>query len=827
MARRSSARLRGRNSSTPKRVSLSHDAPLHTPRTVPAKLSSLQENDEMPGAFPNSASPAPRRSIDESKQTTKIPMNFGATTPKHNTPIRPTAEEMHPEKHHQSTAKPMEEARWLGFANMAPHTEPPKHASRIATLQGTPTRSTSTRKPTADSPKIQFSFQREQSLELSPAAKKLMSEKREEAAKIREQMIASGANAEDAAAAGRRIATPRGKKGRFSEVHLEEFKKMDSIASHPSAMRAATHKTSANGTPIRVQTESQKVQATPSPVKSLKRSPSKAQLDEPLPKQQQLSLPRSSSKPTFLPHGAPSSTSKEEKSAPDDSSSPAKRVKRYEAQDVSIARPSSKQSDKPNPSTPTATAKATKHVNFSNIASPTQSSLSRNASVKTTNTSKIPGPQLTRSPSKPQLQDNSTQSTQLVRSPSKPELQDNTTQSTPLLARSPSKACLFSRPTAGASQEAEQPASPLLQRSPLKGSLLKKSSDSNESSGPQISYPALLSQSPKKGSVAKDHSSEGAKEKPAPATPLLARTPAKITMPTERTEEATTKIPTTGSKLLGRFNLLRASPMKSILRSPHRMYSDDPLKVAAGTHLATPPKITSKQGKGSGEGVTSSLQKRVDFSSSTKARYERAQSELSSTPSKGPTPSPKPGREAEESPKPTGLYPELPSQMSTPTVSPQKRRQTATPADFTFRAGQQNIIFSQSPNAPPSAASSKRSSTIRHVSAEPQLPSAPMLAPATTAKKRKFDFENDNAADTEKIVEASDKENAAEEEADRPAKRVKHSEPSPAKPATKPSTRRPTLGVKPKKGEEVPKEKKASTISRARLNALAQPKRKA
>ena len=33
---------------------------------------------------------------------------------------------------------------------------------------------------------------REHSLELSPEAKKLMSEKREEAARIREQMVASG-----------------------------------------------------------------------------------------------------------------------------------------------------------------------------------------------------------------------------------------------------------------------------------------------------------------------------------------------------------------------------------------------------------------------------------------------------------------------------------------------------------------------------------------------------------------------------------------------------------------------------------------------------------
>ena len=251
------------------------------------------------------------------------------------------------------------------------------------------------------------------------------------------------------------------------------------------------------------------------------------------------------------------------------------------------------------------------------------------------------------------------------------------------------------------------------------------------------------------------------------------------------------------------------------------------LKSLPGTHLATPPKVVPEiiHSLPAVGAATAPVPKHVDFSSSTKARYERAQSELSSTPSKGPTPSPKSDAQSKPSPKSTlAYYPALPSDATSAIVTPQKRRQTVAPGDFTFRAGQHAITFGQSPNAPSSATSSARTSTIRHVSAEPQVRPATVLAPATGSKKRKFDFENTKAED----AAISDKENEADEEYERPAKRAKPSgpEPSPAKPAT----RLPTLGVKPKKtgkdGKDG-KDKKPSTISMARLNALAQPKRRA
>ncbi|KAK3713059.1 hypothetical protein LTR37_008744 [Vermiconidia calcicola] len=844
MARRSSARLRNRDSSTPKRVSLSHDALPRTPRTAPVKLSALQEeSDEMPGAFPRSESPAARLSQTvASKRTTQIPVNFEGATPKRPA-TKPAEEEMHPAQHQQSTAKPLEEARWLGFANMGPYTEPAKHTSKVTTLQGTPTRIA---KSSIDvsSPKFNFSFHREQSLELSPEAKKLMNEKREEAARIREQMIANGEGPDDVSSAlGRRIATPKAKKGRFSDVHMEQFKKLDSIADHPSAFRA---------TQINFNTNSQKAKhEDPTSTKSLKRSPSKAQLDEADQHQQlQQALIRSPSKsalPQLASHLPRSTSSKNLPPQTDTHSpSPTKRVKRSEADEVSIARlPSSGSgSGKVQPATPQPKKVADNqpmYPDLSTITTPTQASLARVASVKSTKSSKIPALPLMQSPSKPTRE----QATQ-----------DSPGHVTPLLARSPSKAALFADTNAASGGEPHHSASPLLKRSPTKESTFQKS---GEADGQEYAKPreapllsrtplkmsivkiadaeaandkpssSLLSRSPFKMSIAKSSDSEAAKDKPSSSTPLLSRSPARVTMAHAQTDDqsgqTSTKIP--GKSLMGRFNLLRSSPMKSILRSPQRLYSDDPAKIAAGTHVATPPKYVKNKSVALSNAtvMTGSVEKRVDFTSSTKARYERAQSELSSTPTKGPTPPPAAKVQAESSSKPADVqYPPLSSERVSPAVTPQKRRQTIAPGDFTFRAGKHSVVFTRSPNAPSSAGNGKRPSTIRHVSAEPQLPRAPVTAPATTAKKRKFDFENDKAAEAETAGVISDKENGGEEDPERPAKRMKPTAASPA--PVKPAAKRTTLGVKPKKGDGDAKDKKSNTISKARLNALAQPKRR-
>lgn len=789
MARRSSARLRGRNSSTPKRVSLSHDAQPQTPRTAPVKLASLNESDEMPGAFPSSASPPPRLAVTGVKQrTVEAPLNFNSATPTNATPIKPTEEEMHPKQHQQSTAKPLEEARWLGFSNMKPQTEPPKQINKLANLQDTPTKATSG----VGSSKVSFGFNREQSLELSPAAKRIMEETREEAAKIREQMVASGEAAQGGAEmAMRKIATPKSRKGRFSDVHKAEFNKMDSIASHHSVRHWPLNISVA--TPG--QKSSQKAVPEESPMKSLKRKQSRADLDEPDRYPQHDSAAHKTRQPvpavdSQLPR--PTSTN--------NPFSPTKRLKSG-AGDYTRRLHSQM-------STPQRSIGQLNYPDLSNLASPTQASLARTPSLK--ETSKIPGPALVRSPSKPALRQ------QTVDSPRSP---------TPLLARSPSKAALFERAPTEAAKTST--ASPLLLRSPTKPTTSKKATicDSEEPRSPDKEAP-LLARSPLKISTVKNVESSSndnsTQANQSSNTPLLHRSPTKVPSLLSKTDGTTpTKMFENG--ILGRFQLLRSSPMKSILRSPQRLYSNDPAKVAAGTHLDTPPKLTAET-KQSG-----SVQKRVDFTSSTKARYERVQSELSSTPSRGVA-SPSPGKQPQNAMPSVATfapYPTIPVGDNDVVVTPQKRCQTVVPGDFTFKAGEHSITFRQSPNAPVSAAGSKRRSTIRHVSAEPILTQA-------AGQKRKLDFSKGiSDVDEEKAgLGGSDKENQ-EEESERPAKRLKKATTPelPSVPSSKPvakhaPVKRPTLGVKPKKSEAGPKEKKPSMISKARLAALSQPKRR-
>ncbi|KAK1003056.1 hypothetical protein LTR91_004847 [Friedmanniomyces endolithicus] len=863
MARRSSARLRSWQSSTPKRVSLSHEITGRTPRTAPNKLESLSEHDdEMPGAFPNSP-PADGTPTRAAKR-----INTGLeATPRERTPIKPSDSEMHPQKHHGTTVKPMQEARHLGFSNMGAFTEPPKQTSRIATLHGTPTRAPNPAHDTNDAT-YQFTFRREQSLELSPEAKRLMMEKREEAARIREQMIAS----EESKKQGDALEAAEPKEG---------FKKMDSIASHPSAFRSAG--------PGKVTTTTI---TTGEPLKSLKRSPSKAQLDD-THSVPQRALQRSPSKPnlahpgSLLPRAA---SSHDLHSAPDDkSTSPAKRAKRTHVEDASATRPeSSSSSESFRPSTPQQNKILRMHPsnpNLSHITTPTQVSMARAFSVKSIKFTAIPTPMaLARSHSKPA----GVQHQETCDAPM-----------TPLLARSPSKASIFAKP---AVDQAIDGGSPLLSRPPSKPSPSRNSSESdsnvvgNQSTSTQA---PLLARSPLKMTFTKhqvETSASNDSDKQA-TVPLLARSPSKIALPTNPVT-ASSPGRAYGLGLMGRFNLLRASPMKSILRSPQRLYSDDPAKVAAGTHFATPPKPKRSQAAEIKDMVEGSLRKRVDFSNSTKARDESKDSRSSETPTSSALKvasqitiqSPGAG-------KATLMdvdYPTLPNMVSTgddsaraPSVSPspQKRRQTITPGDFTFRAdGHGTINFGGEARSPGAGVDVMRSCggrpSIRHVSSEPQVftaatavAAAPPPPMAQGSKKRKFEFENEHmsagnmsgAEDKENDVARDSKASAEREDEDaehRPLKRTRMSAPSLEKKPristynspTKSSaaaatnvtgtgnatTRLPTLGVKPKgtktavgggkgpkkNGSGAASRQSTTTISRDRLNALAQPKKR-
>jgi hypothetical protein len=111
-----------------------------------------------------------------------------------------------------------------------------------------------------------FKFGSEDS-QLSEEARRLMENIREDAARIKAQMVMEKESQKrkdeeaERAVSGRVIAKARGKAGRFSEAHMEQFKKMDSIEAHPSAWRARANAEQA--------------------AKSLKRTLSKTRLYEP------------------------------------------------------------------------------------------------------------------------------------------------------------------------------------------------------------------------------------------------------------------------------------------------------------------------------------------------------------------------------------------------------------------------------------------------------------------------------------------------------------------------------------------------------------------
>lgn len=803
----------------------------------------------MPGAFPGSPNENDTPTGPSKRVKTAEPSQDA--TPKSAAPIEASLEEMHPKHLHQSTAKPREEARWLGFSSMVPATEPPKRNNKLAEVQATPSR-TSKQEHAFKSPDFTFTFRREQSLELSPEAKKLMEEKRAEALRIKGQMKSAGEVAElSGEAMGRKIAQPKGKRSRFSELHDAAFQKMDSIAGHASAYRKD---------PTRLAAAAESKMSAQTPSKSLKRSPSKAELDksDATPTK---TLVRSSSKPNL----AQSSTQlprarsvKDLRGAAAESASPAKRVKHAENHDVTNNRPTSSDLDKPLPATPQHNKEARaqpSYPNLAHLATPTQSSLARNASVKSTKTtSKIPGPGLNRSPSKPTL----TEPTNVT-----PK------DTTPLLARSPAKGGMASHanPTAsGTESSVVEQHKPMmdaaLARTPAKSGLNRSARpDQDNSPSPQKKEaPApLLSRSPLKMSVTKSQEEAHEPKEQQSRVPLLSQSPSKASQDHNPFAAATSQsaVKSTGSNLMGRFNLLRSSPIKSILRTPQRLYSNDPSKIAAGTHFATPPKFGGDKGSKlpGPPPATAPVRKHVDFSSSTKAR----EATKSSTPSDEAAP-------PSDDEAPTAAYPTLPTILSpVAEPSPDRRRQTIAPGDFTFRA-ENGIVFGDSSLAPPKSAN--RASTIRHVSAEPEIvPSAVAasqkkrkfdfenklnanpaeLSPTVTpgSKKRKFAFENNAVAKAAEKTSTSDKENndaqeaEQEEEEARPAKRAKSAAAptkGPSKPAAKPSSRMPTLGVKPKDkaganaasgaAKDDKKKKTGSSISMARLNALAMPKRR-
>lgn len=308
------------------------------------QLGSVLEREESAGDEEN------QESIDHVLTTSshikpqkQLKMLSSINTPK--TEPRVSKPQMDPKTVHVSTSKP-DSGRKLGFTDIP---EGPRQS--VGSAQNTPTRSD------RKTPGFKFTFGSDATL--SQDAQQMMDTVREDAARIKAEMLAQKNLQEqkDGEAEqmfnpyGRKIAQPKPKAGRFSDVHMAQFKKMDSIANHPSSFR---------GKPG---------YAMPTTTQSLKRSPSKAELDEPerprtagkgTPGRKQ--PPSFSGRPQISPYKVAATT--EERA---DSSGPAKRMRRSEADDVSTSRPTETQSVKPS-----AIPRST-----SSLFSPTKASLAR------------------------------------------------------------------------------------------------------------------------------------------------------------------------------------------------------------------------------------------------------------------------------------------------------------------------------------------------------------------------------------------------------------------------------------------------------------------
>jgi hypothetical protein len=265
---------------------------------------------------------------------------------------------MHPSKAQQSTTQEPDSGLRLGFTDIGAV----GHDKPSGLTQQTPT------KLGISTPTFEFRYARP-GPQLGPEAQKMMDDLREEALRIKAKLAAEREeqqrkNGDQAGGIeGRKIAQPRGKVGRFSDIHVAEFKKMDSIAGHPSAFRA------------------QPGRSTPAKT-TLKRTQSKAQLDE--------------REDTSRKHEQ--SSEKKVESERLENTAPAKRARKHVTDDTSSARPVSRHEDKPLPST--SSIPRPQSSMLATLSTPTQASLARAASVKKP-TTQIPA--LARSPSKPNL----------------------------------------------------------------------------------------------------------------------------------------------------------------------------------------------------------------------------------------------------------------------------------------------------------------------------------------------------------------------------------------------------------------------------------------
>ncbi|KAJ5430352.1 hypothetical protein N7491_007368 [Penicillium cf. griseofulvum] len=339
MAIRRSARIR--------RAQNSSDVEDMTPQPVAvaaSRLPSVTEREETDSSeIPHIQTPLAKTPQQKTPRASAQQKRASMRTPTSVTAPRPSREEMHPSKAQQSTTKHADSGLLLGF---------------------NPIKKDANGNVVKHSIRFEYKFH-SQEMELSDEAKQLMESVRADAARIKAQMAQTGSKQENEGHEAqqihgdRKIAMPKGKANRFSDIHMAEFRKMDSIAGHASSFRA---------TPGRFQ-----------PVtKSLKRSKSKAQLDEP--ESQNSSPSRSATKTSNLSVPTAAAT--------------AKRVKHNESEDTSTRHESLKDQTQKveTPRRPAGPRPRPRTGVRSSLMTPTHASLARTTSttIKAPKTSMIP-----------------------------------------------------------------------------------------------------------------------------------------------------------------------------------------------------------------------------------------------------------------------------------------------------------------------------------------------------------------------------------------------------------------------------------------------------
>ena len=331
------------------------------------QLSRLVERDESPQIGPcldyilSSPIPPPNTVIT---QATALSSDVIIKTPQTTNRICPSLEEMHPSKVQQSTARKPNSGLRFGFVDVNSRATSPSKPSLKAMHLGTPTKSHGAPLNQISSPIFEFKWNGPDSA-LSSEAQKIMESVRDEAARIRlkvreerdEQARKDGETNQLYGAGDRKIAKLKGtgKAGRYSNAHIHEFKKMDSIAGHVSTWKNKLKETSSM---------------------SLKRSKSKAGLDHP--------------EHSAVQERAGKSLKRDQNHTRLENTGPSKRVKQNYHEDTSAARPSSRDNYPDHKSEISASGLTRSKLAIPSVAStPTKAFLARVASVKQSKSSKI------------------------------------------------------------------------------------------------------------------------------------------------------------------------------------------------------------------------------------------------------------------------------------------------------------------------------------------------------------------------------------------------------------------------------------------------------